>query len=74
MRLILPSVFRIIQRHTNLRVKMEVFLHKIQGCKFKCLPGPARLCKGVNISLCEASGIGGNCDEAEDIEIKKKKS
>lgn len=53
---------------------MEVFLHKIQGCKFKCLPGPARLCKGVNISLCEASGIGGNCDEAEDIEIKKKKS
>lgn len=53
---------------------MEVFLHKIQGCKFKCLPGPARLYKGVNISLCEASGIGGNCGETEDIEIIKKKN
>lgn len=52
---------------------MEIFLHKIQGRRFKWLQGPDRPYKSVNVSLRKASGFGGTYGETEDFEIKKKK-
>lgn len=36
------TVCRVTERRPHVRVAGDVFLHKIQGCKLRCLQGPDR--------------------------------
>lgn len=56
-----------------MRVAGDVFLHKIQRCKLRCLQGPDRGRKGTSLSLGRASGAGGSAAGTEDVEIANRK-